>query len=497
MLNLHHVTKSYRGKRVIDGVDLAIVPGEVVALIGENGAGKTTLLNIMRGAVQPDEGSITNNREVVGYVPQDIPLGDKIGGCFVVGTEPWRIDYALSLVGLTDRPHDTFVHELSGGQRTRLAFATVLAADPEPTILLLDEPTNNLDVEGLQWLCGFVKSFRGSVVLVSHDRAFINAVATSVLELENGKLRLYGGDYDFYRSQKEVEHQSELLRYEESMAERGRLLKVLRTQQQKGQHTQNHIKRSDNDKSQRDFFRNRVSSKFGQQAKLVETRIAKLDVQPQPQATKRYSFSLGDTGGSARLVLRLCDVAKGFEAPVLNGVNLIVRGGDRIHLQGVNGSGKTSLLKIAAGVMDADSGVVQVGDGVRIGYFSQDTDGLDYSRSNLANLSVADANTTQIYQQARAMDMTEADLRKTPAELSRGQQAKLAFAKLLLSKYQLLILDEPTNHLDIPTRERLEAALCSYDGAILFASHDRYFVDQIAANRQVQIVRGELYQGLL
>lgn len=187
MLNLQHVYKSFNDTSVLDDVSLAVNPGEVVALIGKNGAGKTTLLRILLGELTADSGGVNLHNEVTGYVPQSPKLGSTIEQTFE-NCESWRIQYALDLVSLGEKPLGTVVKRLSGGQRTRLAIAKVLASDPEPTMLLLDEPTNNLDAKGQDWLAGFIKQFRGGAILVSHDRAFINQVATKVVDLRKGKL---------------------------------------------------------------------------------------------------------------------------------------------------------------------------------------------------------------------------------------------------------------------------------------------------------------------
>lgn len=484
--NLRHIYKSFPNKSVLEDVNLAINYGEVIALIGENGAGKTTLLEILRGELKPDAGSVQASG-VIGYVPQEAVLGKTIAQSFSAMTQSWQIDYALERVGLGSKELSKPVSSLSGGQKTRLAFAVVLAQDPEPALLLLDEPTNNLDAAGLDWLADFVRNFDGAVLLVSHDREFVNNTATKIVELQNGKLNQYGGDYDFYREQKELEQAAAEALYQQNIEERNKLTKAIREQQEKGKHTHEHIRRSDGDKYQRDFFRNRVTNKFGQQARALEKRLGQLDEIERPEFAKDYHIVLGGEVDSSKLVLRLDDIYKGFPESVLSNVDLEVRGGERIHVQGQNGSGKTTLLTIAADRCEADSGEVIFGNGISVGYFSQDVDGLDHDTTGLENLTFTEAQMTNIFREARSLGLTDTDLKKPVSELSRGQQAKLGFAKLLLGFHHLLILDEPTNHLDIPTREQIETALGQYRGAILFASHDKYFAKKLKPTKELKL----------
>jgi ATPase subunit of ABC transporter with duplicated ATPase domains len=486
MAFLRHTYKSFPNKTVLEDVNLAINAHEVIALIGENGAGKTTLLQILRGELKPDAGNVQVS-SVVGYVPQEAVLGSTIKESFSAMTLSWQIDNVLDRVGLGSKELSTPVSTLSGGQKTRLAFAAVLAQDPEPTLLLLDEPTNNLDADGLVWLEEFIRSFNGAVLLVSHDRQFVNNTATKIAELHNTKLKQYGGDYDFYREQKELEQAAAVARYQQNIEERNHLTKAIRDQRDKGKHTHEHIKRSDNDKYQRDFFRNRVTNKFGQQARALEKRLDQLEDVERPELAKGYAIVLGGEVDSSKLVLQLNEICKSFPEIVLNKVDLEIRGGERIHVEGSNGCGKTTLLKIAAGRSIADSGQVTHGNGISVGYFSQDVDGLDHRTTGLNNLLQTEAQMTNIFREARSLGLTDTDLKKPVSELSRGQQAKLGFAKLLLNSHHLLILDEPTNHLDIPTREQIESALQQYRGTILFASHDKYFAQKLSPTKTLEL----------
>lgn len=493
MLHIQNITKSYRDDTVLDGVELAVNPGEVIALVGANGAGKTTLLKIILGEVKPDEGNVILANEVIGYLPQEIDLGKTVRDSFPKEVEDWHIDKVLEAVDLTGLDLDTLVDKLSGGQRTRLGLARVLSHEPEPTILLLDEPTNNLDQSGLEWLASFIKIFRGGIILVGHDRAFINQVVTSVAELDKGKLRYYGGDYDFYQEQKAIEHNSELQQYEQSTEERKRLEQLVYQAKQKAGASSMKSYTLDNDKFAAGFKNDKISKIFSRKGKALESRIKHLKEVDRPEEFKRYETHLaGQTPDKKQLVI-LENVSKSFrKKPVLRDVSLLLNGRERVRISGPNGSGKTTLLQLAAGRVTPDEGEVRRGDGIRIGYFSQDVFGLDEAKTARDNLLTVSIDSTRVHREARSLGLTQADLSKMPQELSRGQQAKLAFAKLLLAENQLLILDEPTNHLDIPTRENIEAALARYGGAILVASHDSYFVDRLSITSTYQLQSGTL-----
>lgn len=493
MFNLYKIAKSYKDNPVLKDVTLSVKSGEVIALIGANGAGKTTLLKILLGEVKSDEGQITNHHDVVGYIPQEMDnLTSTIEESFD-SVEPWRIDYALNLVGLETISKYGFLGNLSGGQKTRVAVAQVLAQDPEPTVLLLDEPTNNLDAEGLDWLEDFVKRFKGAILFVSHDRRFINAVATKVVEIKDGVTRQYGGNYDFYKEQKDIEVQAALEKYEKQQEEKKRLKKAMVAQKEATKHVHEHIKRADNDKYQRDFFRNRVSVKLGQKAKNIETRLDKLEEVERPEFSVGYGFSLGGSVHNSKLLVEVENVSKSYEDnTILKDNNFEIRGNSHIHLKGLNGSGKSTLLRLIAKQLEPSSGDITYGSDVTVGYFSQDTEGLDYAKSAIDNLSTYETNQEAVYRRARSLGIDAESLQKMPAELSRGQQSKLAFAKLLLANHDLLILDEPTNHLDIPTKEQLENALQNYAGAILVASHDVYFLQQLQIDKTLNLVDGKV-----
>ena len=480
MFNLQNIHYQYSDTPLLEDIIFAINKGDVIALIGENGAGKTTLLKILLGDISPHEGMVSCNNEVVGYVPQT-PVDQSL--CVKESFKDilqWRIEYALSLVSLDPELCDRKIHSLSGGQKTRLAFAQVLAQDPEPSILLLDEPTNNIDTEGITWLRQFIELFQGAIVLVSHDRSFINCVATKVVELKNCQLKHYGGNYDFYHKQRVIERQQELKEYQAYLEEKKRLEVLVRNAKRDAKHGTRKKKAPDNDKCLWTFKNENIQAKAAGRGTALETRLKKLSVVDRPEQLSCYNFSLNGTVDRSKKVIELKGISKYYNgSPAVHDVSVTIRGNERLHVSGANGAGKSTLLSLMAGLATQDSGEILAGDNIQIGYFAQESDALDSIKTTRENIEQFCDDSTRIYRAASHFGLTINDLKKYPPELSRGQQAKLAFTKLLLGNFQLLILDEPTNHLDIPTKERLESALRYYQGALAIASHDRYFMNNI------------------
>jgi len=492
MITLHNISKILHEKQILDDVSFSIHSQDVAVLIGQNGAGKTTLLRLIADEMQPDSGRIIRHHARIGYVAQEPLLGKDILSSFPSSTERWRLDYALSLVGLSVSER-TPTSQLSGGQRTRLAIAQVLANEAMPTVLLLDEPTNHLDTPGVEWLKQFIKAFKGTVLCVSHDRSFINDVATTIIELENGHVRQYNGNYDLYKEQRSAELEKMQVAYAAVEDERKRLVKLqkqkITTTQQTSRQPFNKLK--DESRMQFRSKKNSAQSNIGKQVRVLEQRLSRLEEVEPPKTPKEYSVRLsGKQVASSKLILKLENVSKSYSETIMSSLNLEVRGNERIRIDGPNGSGKTTLLRIIAGILAPTSGKQIVGSGVSIGYFSQNSNDIDQTQTGFENLSRADTNHATIYNMARTLDLSANDLQQLPAVLSRGQQAKLAFTQLLLDLHQLLVLDEPTNHLDITARENIASALKAYKGALVVVSHDEYFIEQIGITKKIIIAYG-------
>lgn len=486
MIVFHHLTKKYAERTVLDDVSGAVNPHDRIALVGKNGAGKTTLLRLLKGSLRPDAGGI-HSTDTIGYVEQTLSdHNSTIRESF--RQDSWRVDVALSQVELGTIPVTTPVNQLSGGQKTRLSFAHVLAKDPLPTVLLLDEPTNNLDAEGLQWLHQFMRSFAGAILLVSHDRTFINKATTTIWELEEGTLSVYGGNYDAYKQQKRHEYELRQKRYEENVTERRKVERLIRTAQTRAAKGIRDQRSRDNDKFLKTFKNTQVQNSLGGQAKALQSRLNKLDDVKRPTSQYMLNLDLSGKVHSDKLILKVDDLSKAWGAQQLfSNLTFEIRGNEKVLVTGRNGAGKSTLFRLILGQENADGGDILLGKDVKAGYFAQDMYGLESKDTPLAILLHAGADLTQAYTLARQMGITGNEMRGHVIELSRGQQAKLGLIRLLLCEYELLILDEPTNHLDIETREALEGALKLYRGAVLFASHDSYFQDVINPNHTISI----------
>lgn len=485
MLKLVNINKNYGDQEVLKNINL-VLHDEVVALIGENGAGKSTLLKIIKGEVSPDYGQIEIHGQI-GYVPQQTNFANTIGECFTENVEQWQIDIAMQTVKL-NKPMNFPTDKLSGGQKTKLSIALNLAGFNQPNILLLDEPTNNLDSVAISWLKQFIKNFNGLIVIASHERSFINETCSKIIELKNGVLTSYPGNYDAYKYQKNLAIQHALKTYEEKLNEKYKMENVLKAKYQQMQKVS--IEKYDKIKHEsKNAFNGKKSSSqaiIGKKIKATTSRINQLNVPEKPDIVKPYLINFDSQDIKSKLLVRLNDVSIAF-LKNLEPLNFEMRGQDRIRLNGLNGVGKSTILKLIDGQAEPENGTIIRGINVSIGYLSQEIDQLDPDKTAFENLISVNNDSTVIYRQARALGLKDKDLKIKISSLSRGQKTKISFSKLLLSNHNLLILDEPTNHLDIPTRENIEQALKNFTGGILIASHDEYFINAININKTIYL----------
>jgi len=506
LLLIAHLTKSYGATPVLTDASLALEPGEKVALIGRNGVGKTTLLRLLAGLEAPDQGARTvSSGAVIGYLPQD-PAVDESRTLWDEAVAPFAtlaamerrladLEAALAapevhgddsrLSGTLEeygRVRDQFeaqggftfeaevqrvlsglefreeqfhqpLASMSGGQRSRAALARILLSAPD--LLLLDEPTNHLDLDGQEWLEAFLTQFSGAMVLVSHDRFLLDAVTTRTLELEDGRLEEYPGNYSYYiteRAGRRARQQEAFVRQQEEI------------------------------EGLKAYIRKYHAGQKSRQAKSREKRLAKIQPIAAPRTQRTAAIRLEAPRRNPQIVLRLKDVTKRFDdLEVLRGVTLEVERGEKIGLIGPNGAGKTTLLRIIAGVEAPTSGRVEPAPGMRIGYFAQHSEEtLDLGRTVLDEvLGDRPVTPAQVRTLLGRFLFSGDDVYKKIAELSGGARRRVALVKLVLDRPDVLLLDEPTTHLDLATLETLEGALGAFPGAILLVSHDRYFLDRV------------------
>jgi ATP-binding cassette, subfamily F, member 3 len=501
------LTKSYGGTQVLTGVSLALEPGEKVALVGRNGVGKTTLLRILAGLETPDSGSRTlAGAATVGYLAQDPTvdesrtLWDEAAAPFAelaaaerrladletqlaapeVHGDDARLSGALEEYGRLRDQFETrggFTYEaevrrvlsglefreeqfsqplasMSGGQRSRAALARLLLSAPD--LILLDEPTNHLDLDGQEWLEAFLTQYAGAVVLVSHDRFLLDAVTTRTLELEDGRLEEYPGNYSYYAVERVERH----ARAQEAFERQQEEIEGLKA-----------------------YIRRYHAGQKSRQAKSREKRLSKIQPVAAPRTHRTASIRLDAPRRNPQVVLRLRGVTKRFgEVEVLQGVNLEVRRGEKIGLIGPNGAGKTTLLRLIARLDEPTAGHVDVAPGMRIGYFAQHSEEtLDLNQTVLDEvLGARPVSPAQVRTFLGRFLFSGDDVHKKVAKLSGGERRRVVLAKLVLDRPDVLLLDEPTTHLDLTTLEVLEAALRGFPGAMLFVSHDRYLLDRLA-----------------
>jgi ATP-binding cassette, subfamily F, member 3 len=507
MVLLENVSLAFGGRHILRGVSWRIGDRDRVGLVGPNGSGKTTLLRLIKGDLVPDSGSISTSRGTTfGYLPQeeltlsgrtvhdevmsvfselarleekmralerrmlDIPeegpLHDSVmreyaeaqhkfdvKGGFTVDT---RVAEVLSGLGFSETDGRRMTEEFSGGWQMRIALAKLLLRGP--TVLLLDEPTNHLDLESIIWLEEYLANYPGAVILVSHDRSFLDRVVSRISELGVEGLVDYHGGYSAFVEQREKRREV--------------LIATRRQQEQKIAHLQRFVDRFRADKAKAAMVRSRI--------KMIE-RIELVEV-PRDHKRIRLQFPQPPRGGAVTVALRNVRQSYG-ENVVFEGVDLEVSRGDRVAFVGRNGAGKSTLLKIIGGRIPIDHGSVKLGHNVEVQYFDQDP-ARDLKLGNTVLGELESVSPDEMRPRLRgilgAFLFSGDDVEKRVGVLSGGEKSRLSFAKMLLRPANFLLLDEPTNHLDVASREVLEDALSRYTGTICFVSHDRTFMDALA-----------------
>ena len=505
IISCSNIKKTFIDKEVIKNISFHIEEHEKVALIGNNGVGKTTLLKILTKDLEPDDGLVTYSKDCqIGYLKQNMDLVssrtvyDELLSVFdhVIALEEklhemedeiaktsslelinaydnLRRTYedskgyeyrslvkgVLKGLGFDESIYDKPISILSGGQKNRVALGKLLLQ--EPTLLLLDEPTNHLDIEAIEWLEGFLRNYKGAVLIISHDRYFLDKIVTKVVHIEFGRSFIYNGNYSDYVLKSEKEYEVAMKHFEK--------------QQKEIAHQQAVISKL------RQFNR----EKSIKRARSREKALEKIEVMDMPMIdNKPMQLTLTPRIVSGNDVLLVDHLSKTFEAtPLFKNMCLSINKGDKVALVGPNGVGKTTFFRMLLGQMEPTSGTFKLGSNVMIGYYDQEHSTLDVTRTIIEEIEYAfpELKTSEIRNVLAAFLFTGEDVFKPISTLSGGERGRVALAKIMLSKANFLILDEPTNHLDILSKEILESAIINYEGTVLYVSHDRYFINQTAS----------------
>lgn len=528
LLNVEHLYKYFNGQALLKDINFTVEDREAVGLIGINGCGKSTLLNIITGSEGFDktpegQGSVNiAGKASIGFLRQnsglnsELTIGEEMKNAFAPLLETldkmkvlekkmadggdiddisheyaelssyfeardgYRIDVKIKQVlngmGFGSTPTDRVISTLSGGEKTRLALAKLLLE--EPNLLILDEPTNHLDFETLMWLEDYLKGYKGAIIIVSHDRYFLNKVCTRICEIEQGRLTSYRGDYSSYLVQKKMNSERQLKEYEAQQKEIAKLEDYV---------AKNLVRAS--------------TSKMAKSRQHMLDRIERIDkplMYSKPPKIK-LEYDIEPTKDIVRVVDCPLVVGEGADKKeLIKSLTMNVRRGEHVAIIGANGIGKTSILKLIQGIIPHEGGNISWGGNVKISYFEQEHAILDPHKTVLEE--IMDRYPRLSEQQARsvlgAVLLTGENVFKPISVLSGGERAKLCFAIMALNRGNVLVLDEPTNHLDLSTKEVLEDALAEFGGTIILVSHDRYLLNKVAS-RIIEIKHDEVnsYEG--
>ena len=432
ILNVSMLSKAYVGKTVLKDVSFHLEDKEKAAIVGINGSGKTTLLRCILGIEEADEGSIAFSKEK-------------------------KMDYLAQQHADIETENEDY-ETLSGGQKTRKRLEEILQERPD--LLILDEPTNHLDIGSIQWLEKVLKRYDGAVLLVSHDRYFLDRIVTKVIDLELGKVRMYQGNYSAYAEKKRQLREAEWKAFQNQQAEIKHQEAVIEKLKQ---------------------FNREKSIKRAESREKMLLKVERLEKPEEIENEMKLLFAPRESSGNDVLMAK--ELGKSYDGKRLfSHGTFSLQKGEHVALIGDNGSGKTTLLKILNGLIQADEGEFRLGSKVKIAYYDQEHAVLHMEKTLFEEIqdSYPEMNNTKVRNVLAAFLFTGDDVYKRIQDLSGGEQGRVSLAKLMLSDANFLILDEPTNHLDIQGKEVLEEAIRNYEGTVLYVSHDRYFINKTA-----------------
>ncbi|NMB70277.1 ABC-F family ATP-binding cassette domain-containing protein [candidate division WWE3 bacterium] len=477
MISGKNLTKAYSDKKILSGVDILIGNGRKIGLVGKNGCGKTTLFRILNGIEDPSGGNIDIQNEIIGYIPQEFDFPDEMVGEYLEKRleskwDTYKLEILAAQLKFSNYDPYQILTTLSEGQKMKVKLMEIFLSDP--TVLFIDEPTNHLDIEGIMWFEDYVRSLPIAVVMISHDRSFLNHTVDEILEIDKQKIFRFVGDYDNYKEEK----LKLINKWDQEY------VLFLKKKQQLETLLENVRKIKD-------------GKKRGRAVESVKKRIDREIVHNKKEkyvSKKIKELEFDTTVHTGKLMVRFDKVSKSYgDNNVFQDLSFELRGKEKIWLYGPNGAGKSTIVKILMNIEKPTTGEVTIGENIKIGYFSQVQSNLTSENEIMDEfIEKTGCYFGQAYGYLNKFLFDRDSVRKRVWQLSPGERARFAFAIFAYKNYDLLVLDEPDNHLDIETKEVLEKSLSEFNGTLLLVSHDRYFVEMVGVDKVLNLKEGKL-----
>jgi macrolide transport system ATP-binding/permease protein len=480
IIKITSLEKSFKFRKILDNVSFDIKQGERIGLVGYNGTGKTTLANIIAGKLTPDKGFIEKSSELqIGYLTQSI---DYQGSELLSTTEGDLLQHSSEL-GLKKvfEWEENRLNHLSGGEKLKLALSNVWASNPG--FLILDEPTNHLDFKGIEWLVEELKKFKGPVMIISHDRHFLDETVTRIFEIENTKINFYKGNYSDYQKEKQHRNETHLHHFEVQQRKKEEIETQMGQLTSWSERAHRTSTKQGRDFGNKEYHRAKAKNRDKQvksKMKRLQNELEKNQIDKPLEETK-VKFQFDTKGNRGKRIIEAKGVTKSFPGRSLFlDSHFYINHRERIGLLGENGCGKTTLIKMILGESSNSGGELWISDSLNIAYLSQDVDNLPSDKTALEALGFIDReNILRARTLFANLGLKEQLITKPIGTLSLGERTRVKLVDMLMKENNVLILDEPTNHLDLPSREQLEKTLDEFNGTIITVSHDYYFLNKL------------------